>query len=73
MKPARDLLAGWRAARAAAAAPAPLDHDEAERLAMAAHYAAPPEGPGAYRPGDPDPLRDGLLKLARLMPGKPSR
>jgi hypothetical protein len=35
-------------------------HDGAERAAMAEHYAAPPD-PYPWRPGDPDPLRDGLL------------
>lgn len=34
--------------------------ERAERAAMAKHYAAPP-APCPWRPGDPDPLRDGLL------------
>ena len=34
--------------------------DAAERAAMAEHYAAPP-APSPWCPGDPDPLRDGLL------------
>ncbi len=39
-----------------------VDHpdDEAERAAMVEHHAAPPD-PCPWRPGDPDPLRDGLL------------
>lgn len=36
------------------------EHDAAEAAAMAQHYAAPPSA-DPYRPGDPDPLRDGLL------------
>ncbi len=35
--------------------------EAAEAAAMAAHYAAPAAA-DAYRPGDPDPLRDGLLR-----------
>ncbi len=34
--------------------------EAAERAAMAEHYAAPPDA-RPWRPGDPDPLRDGLL------------
>ena len=34
--------------------------DAAELAAMAEHYAAPPD-PDPWRPGDPDPLADGLL------------
>ena len=41
-------------------APAPDFDDAAERAAMADHHAAPPD-PNPWRPGDPDPLRDGLL------------
>jgi hypothetical protein len=40
------------------------EHDEAERAAMVAHYAAKPD-PQAYKPSDPDPIRDGLLAGAR--------
>lgn len=40
------------------------DHDAAERDAMSAFYVAPPD-PGAYQPTDADPLRDGLLTMAR--------
>jgi len=32
----------------------------AAMAAMAEHYAAP-SGPDPWQPGDPDPLRDGLL------------
>ena len=35
-------------------------HDAAERAAMAEQYAAPPD-PRVWQPGDPDPLRDGLV------------
>ncbi|MBW8268089.1 hypothetical protein [Caldovatus aquaticus] len=95
---ARDLLAGWRAWRAAeaaaegaarapgaaallaaaeaaaealAAGPGEGTHDAAERAALAAHYAeAPASAP--HRPGDPDPLREELLRMARI-DGKSSR
>ena len=54
-----------RQAEAAAAALAAPDPDrEAERAAMAEHYAAAPSD-RPYLPGDPDPLRDGLLIAAR--------
>ena len=56
-----------------AAEPAGDDpHDLAEREAMAAHYAAPAD-PDAYRPGDPDPLRDGLLNGWRTLSGTGAR
>jgi hypothetical protein len=41
-----------------------MNHDLAEAEAMRQHYAAPAD-PRAYRPGDPDQLRDGLLRGAR--------
>jgi hypothetical protein len=93
--PRRDLLGGWRAWRAAEAAPSGAPppgpdggaaallaaagaaaealaagpgegaHDQAERAALAEHYAEAP-APAPYRPGDPDPLRDGLLRMARI-------
>ena len=47
----------------APAAPVDLEPDPieaAERAAMAEHHAAPPAD-CPWRPGDPDPLRDGLL------------
>jgi hypothetical protein len=49
-------------AEALAAPDAELD---AERIVMAAHYAAEPTA-DPYQPGDPDPLRDGLLAGARV-------
>lgn len=53
--------------QAAAPDSEPMDHDAAERAAMAAHYAA---GTGAsiYRPDQPDALRDGLLAGALQRP-----
>jgi len=57
-----------RQAEAAAAALAAPDPDrEAERAAMAEHYAAAPSD-RPYLPGDPDPLRDGLLAAAQPRP-----
>lgn len=64
-RPLRDLCAAWRARWAREDRAADGDAAEAaERAAMAAHYAAPADA-GAYRPGDPDPLRDGLLRGCR--------
>jgi hypothetical protein len=54
-------LAGLGAAALAEPDPA-LDE---ERAVMAAHYAAEPTA-DPYQPGDPDPLRDGLLAGARV-------
>ncbi len=42
-------------------------HDAAERAALAAHYAEPATAV-PYAPGDPDPLRDGLLAGAAMRP-----
>ena len=47
-------------AEAAAAIAAPDPDLAADRAVMALHYAAP-TAPHLYQPGDPDPLRDGLL------------
>lgn len=47
-------------AEAAAALAAPDPDLGADRALMAQHYAAP-AAPHLYQPGDPDPLRDGLL------------
>jgi hypothetical protein len=64
--PLRSLVASWQH-RWAAEAEAGQGNTaatlaaEAEAEAMAAHYAAP-AAPAPYRPGDPDPLRDGLLR-----------
>lgn len=38
-----------------------MNHDNAERAAMAEHYAAPAERQ-PYTPDQPDALRDGLIK-----------
>jgi hypothetical protein len=60
---ARELLRLADAGAAALAEPDPaLDE---ERTVMAGHYAAEPSD-RPYLPGDPDPLRDGLL-IATLM------
>lgn len=48
-------------------APDAMAHDDAEAVAMAAHYAAEGEAQ-PYQPGDPDPLRDGLLASALQRP-----
>lgn len=45
----------------------PGEHDVAEAEAMAEHYAAAPSAL-PYLPGDPDPLRDGLLIASRMRP-----
>jgi hypothetical protein len=42
------------------------EHDAPERAALAAHYAEPATTV-PYVPGDPDPLRDGLLAGAWLL------
>ncbi|WP_426958336.1 hypothetical protein [Muricoccus radiodurans] len=55
----RTLAQGYRLPGAATPEPLPVDHDAGEAEAMAAFYAAPAD-PDAYRPGNPDPLRDGL-------------
>jgi hypothetical protein len=44
---------------------APDPELEAERALLAAHYAAPADA-APYLPGDPDPLRDGLLLASRM-------
>jgi hypothetical protein len=65
----RDQIAAMLAGRDGDRAPT-LDHDAAERAAMAAHQAAPADAE-AWRPGTSDPLRDGLLVGALARP--PSR
>jgi hypothetical protein len=73
---ANDLGAEARKAAAAAARiqaevlavlAAPDPELEAERALMAQHYAAPADA-APYQPGDPDPLRDGLLAGALMRP-----
>lgn len=54
------LAAAEAAAEALAAGAGDGAHDQAERAALAAHYTEAP-APAPYRPGEPDPLRDGLL------------
>jgi hypothetical protein len=62
---ARELL---HLAVAGAEALAADDPDlNAERSLLAAHYAAEPSD-RPYVPGDPDPLRDGLLRSALMRP-----
>ncbi|TPG49561.1 hypothetical protein EAH89_21370 [Roseomonas nepalensis] len=61
----RDDVAHLLALREAVADPG--EHDGAEAVALAAHHAAAAH-PHAYKPTDPDPLRDGLLAAAMRRP-----
>jgi hypothetical protein len=61
------VRAAAEAAAALADGPGAGELDAAERAALAAHYAEPPrERP--YMPGDPDPLRDGLMAGELMRP-----
>lgn len=61
------LVAALAGSDALAAGYGDGEHDRAERTCLAEHYAAEP-AQQPYRPDDPDPLRDGLLRAALARP-----